>query len=72
MSRTATVPVDENGDIVLWKALAGAKDSHRMSRPVFPNHQPNYNLDRGVLIRVKAARHVTGEVPLEDEFAKRR
>ena len=62
------VPTDDDGNIRVWKALAGARHSHVMARPVFPNHQPNYNLEKGVLIRIRQIKRVTGTLPLEPEF----
>jgi hypothetical protein len=66
------VRVNHDGDIPAWKVIVGAKKSHRLSKPVFPRHQPNYDFDHGPLIRVKAFRRLRGEIPLTDEFARRK
>lgn len=66
------LPMNDDGDIVLWKAIAGAKKSHLMKRPVFPLHRPNYSLDNGVLIRVKAVYRERGALPLDEEYARRK
>ncbi len=59
------VLLDDNGDIVAWKAVVGAKHSHAMARPVFPRHQPNYSFDKGVVIRIRALCRAGGTQPLE-------
>ncbi len=66
------VRVNEAGDIVAWKALVGGRTSHALARPVFSRHQPNYDLDHGVLIRIKSFRRQTGALPLHEEFARRK
>lgn len=70
--REIIVRVNDAGDIVAWKALVGGRRSHVMANPVFPAHQPNYSLEFGVRTRVKSYRRRTGEIPLTDEFARRK
>ncbi|HEX9815857.1 MAG TPA: hypothetical protein VGB18_02660 [Candidatus Thermoplasmatota archaeon] len=70
--RGVWVRINAEGDIPAWKAVVGGKRSHALAKPTFPAHQPNYNFDNGVLIRVKSFKRVRGEFPLSDEFARRK
>ena len=70
--RWVSVLVNEDGDIVAWKAIAGAKTSHKLAKPVFPAHQPNFSLDKGIIVRIKAILRPTGALPLDTEYTKRR
>ena len=64
--------VDSDGNVTAWKIVVGAKKNHRLSSPVFPEHQPNYDFDKGVLIRVKRAFRPGSIVALDSEYAQRK
>lgn len=64
--------VDAEGNVNTWKIVVGAKKSHRLSSPLFPLHQPNYDFDKGVLMRVKRAFHPGSTVALDEEYARRK
>lgn len=66
------VPADEWGNVTAWTAIVGARESHRMARPLFPDHAPNYDLDKGVLIRIKALHRKIGPLPLGEEYTTRK
>lgn len=70
--RLISVSVDENGDIIAWKAVAGAKRSHLLAKAVFPQYKPNYSLDKGVAIRIKAFGRPTASFPLDSDYATRK
>ncbi len=70
--REIPVTVDEEGNFRAWKAVVGGKSSHRLAKPVFPDHQPNYDFDKGVIIRIKSPYRVTGNVDLASEYGRRK
>ena len=70
--REIPITVDNHGNIRAWKVLVGGKASHRLARPVFVERQPNYDFDKGVMIRIKSPYRVTGTVALGAEYGQRK
>ena len=70
--REIPVPVDNEGNFRAWKAVVGGKRSHRLARPLFAEHQPNYDFDKGVVIRIKSPYRVTGKLDLSEEYGQRK
>lgn len=64
--------LDREGNVTAWKIVVGGRTSHRLAKPLFPRHQPNYDFDHGVLLRVKLAYRPGRFLPLGSEYSRRK